>query len=216
MPCRLRGEQLFLRLIFGPREPFSGKAHTLGVVMNRVRAALQVVPALPASEMAARELEFDWVFRRYASYVAAIAHRLLGRDDEVDDTVQEVFMAAVRGLPQIRDPGAVKAWLARIAVRVARRKPRMRRMRAFFGGAAPADYHHIADGRASPEERALLERVYRVLDTLPANQRIAWTLHHNEGEQPEDVATLSGCSLATAKRWIAQAAHTLEETFTDE
>lgn len=184
--------------------------------MNRVRAALHVVPALPASEMAAHELEFDWVFRRYASYVAAIAHRLLGRDDEVDDTVQEVFMAAFRGLPRIRDPGAVKAWLARIAVRVARRKLRMRRMRAFFGGADPADYHDVADGQTSPEERALVQRVYRVLDTLPANQRIAWTLRHIEGEQLEDVAVLCGCSLATAKRWIAHAAHTLEETFTDE
>jgi RNA polymerase sigma-70 factor (ECF subfamily) len=184
--------------------------------MNRVRAALQVVPALPASEMAPTELEFDWVFRRYSAYVAAIAHRLLGRDDEVDDTIQEVFLAAVRGLPQIRDPGAVKAWLARITVRVARRKLRVRRMRAFFGSAETADYHDVADGRASPEERALIQRVYRVLDTLPANQRIAWTLRHVEGEQLEEVAALSGCSLATAKRWIAQAAQTLEETFTDE
>jgi RNA polymerase sigma-70 factor, ECF subfamily len=177
---------------------------------------LGVVPALPASDMAPSELEFDWVFRRYSSYVAAVAHRLLGRDDEVDDTVQEVFLAAVRGLPQIRDPGAVKAWLARIAVRVARRKLRVRRMRAFLGSVDATDYHNVADATASPEERALVQRVYRVLDTLPANQRIAWTLRHIEGEQLEAVAALSGCSLATAKRWISQAAQTLEETFADE
>jgi len=184
--------------------------------MHRARAALQVVAAMPASDTAPRELDFDGVFRRYASYVAAIAHRLLGRDDEVDDTVQEVFLAAVHGLPRLRDPDAVKPWLARVTVRVARRKLRFRRMRAFFGAVDPAVYQSVADDAATPEERALVQRVYHALDTLPTNQRIAWTLRYVEGEQLEAVAALCGCSLATAKRWIARAAKTLEETFTDE
>ena len=181
--------------------------------MNRLRA-LEVVSALPGEEAA--QLEFDWVFRSYAPYVAAVAHRLLGRDDEVDDTVQEVFLAAVRGLSQVRDPGAVKAWLARIAVRVARRKLRVRRLRALFGVADITDYHDLADSAASPEERALLSRVYRALDGLPANQRIAWTLRHIEGERLEAVAVLSGCSLATAKRRIQEASSAREEIFADE
>jgi len=184
--------------------------------MNRARTALRVVSAPPPAERAEARLEFDWVFRRYASYVAAVAHRLLGRDDEVDDTVQEVFLVAVRGLPQVREPAAVKSWLARIAVRIARRKLRLRRVRAFFGTVDLAAYHGVADDSATPEERALLARVYRILDTLPANQRIAWTLRHVEGEQLESVAALSGCSLATAKRWIGAAAKTLEEAFTDD
>ena len=47
-------------------------------------------------------LDLDGLFRRYAPYVAAIAHRLLGRDEEVDDTIQEVFVAAVRGVHAVR------------------------------------------------------------------------------------------------------------------
>lgn len=184
--------------------------------MNRARAALQVVAPQEAGETTPGSLELDWVFRRYASYVAAVAHRLLGRDDEVDDTVQEVFLAAVRGLRHVRDPLAVKSWLARIAVRVARRKLRLRRMRAFFGALDTSMYYTVADASASPEERALLARTYRVLDTLPANQRIAWTLRFVEGEQLEAVAVLSGCSLATAKRWISNASRTLEEALTDD
>jgi RNA polymerase sigma-70 factor, ECF subfamily len=183
--------------------------------MNRARAALRVVTAAPATELAAETPDFDWVYRRYASYVAAVAHRLLGRDDEVDDTVQEVFMVAVRGLPKLRDPAAVKPWLARVAVRVSRRKLRVRRMRAFFGVLDPTVYHTVADDSATPEERALLERMYCILDSLPANWRIAWTLRHVEGERLESVAALSGCSLATAKRWIAAAAQTLEEALAD-
>jgi RNA polymerase sigma-70 factor, ECF subfamily len=192
--------------------------------MQRARVALEIVPPVASAtesgfDVVAKpdvSLDFDSVFRRYSPYVAAVAHRLLGRDADVDDTVQEVFMVAVRGLSRVRDPLAVKSWLARIAVRSARRRLQMRRLRTFLGMDDPSTYDSIADEQASPEQRALIQRVYRVLDSLPADQRIAWTLRHIEGEQLDAVAALSGCSLATAKRRIAAAARTLEEAFSDE
>lgn len=192
--------------------------------MQRARVALEVVsPPAPALDVPDRisaevvvELDFDSVFRRYAPYVAAVAHRLLGRDADVDDTVQEVFLVAVRGLAGVRDPSAVKSWLARIAVRVARRRLQMRRFKTYLGMDDPSAYDTVADSQASPEQRTLLARVYRVLDGLPADQRIAWTLRHIEGEQLESVAVLAGCSLATAKRRIAAATTALEEAFSDD
>src|SRR4051794_28489273 len=109
--------------------------------MSREPRALHVVATLPTPlEADPAALDLDALFRRYAPYVAAVAHRLLGRDDDVDDTVQEVFLAAVRGLKAVRDPNAVKAWLARIAVRVARRKLRKRRLRTFLGLEDPQAY----------------------------------------------------------------------------
>ena len=69
---------------------------------------------------------------------------------------------------------------------------------------------------ASPEERVLLSRVYTVLDELPAKERVAWTLRYLEGERLEDVAKLCGCSLATAKRWIARAHSAIEGVVSDE
>jgi RNA polymerase sigma-70 factor (ECF subfamily) len=160
-------------------------------------------------------LELDPLFRRYSAYVAAIAHRLLGRDEDVDDAVQDVFLAAVRGLGAIRDPGAVRAWLGRVTVRVARRKLRARRVRVFLGIDDTSVYSSVADRGASPEQRALLARVYRVLDKVPVSERVAWTLRCVEGEPLENVALLSDCSLATAKRRIAAAARRIEEAFSD-
>jgi RNA polymerase sigma-70 factor (ECF subfamily) len=183
--------------------------------MAREQPALHVVPPLAASEGERPVLDLDTLFRKYAPYVAAIAHRLLGRDDDVDDTVQEVFLAAVRGLSAVRDPNAVKGWLAKIAVRSARRKLRKRKLRAFFGLDDVGSSEAVTDRSASPEQRALLSRVYGVLDSLPANQRIAWSLRYVEGEPLDIVATLSGCSLATAKRRIASAAKSIEEAFAD-
>jgi RNA polymerase sigma-70 factor (ECF subfamily) len=185
--------------------------------MHREPPALHVVSSLPRVEVEveAVRLDLDTLFRRYSPYVAAVAHRLLGRDDDVDDTVQEVFLAAVRGLSRVRDPGAVKAWLARIAVRSARRRLRKRRLRSFFGLDEPTVYESVTDTGASPDQKAILARVYGVLDSMPANHRIAWSLRYVEGEPLESVAALSGCSLATAKRRIAAAAKTIDEAFAD-
>lgn len=160
-------------------------------------------------------LSLETAFRRYSPYVAAISLRLMGRDDEVDDVVQDVFLSAVKGFHQIRDPRAAKAWLATVTVRVVRRRLRLRRLKAVFGFDDMACIDEPVAPGASPEQRALLSRVYGVLDRIPVEQRIAWVLRHIEGEKLEDVARLTSCSLATAKRRIASAQGAIEEVLAD-
>lgn len=157
------------------------------------------------AEPATGPLDLDTIFRRHARYVGAIAYRLLGRDDEVDDVVQEVFLEAIGGLARLADPGALKGWLRTITVRVVARRLRARTMRRFFGLDRGADYETIASRSADPETRTLFAKVYASLDALPAQDRIAWTLRHVEGDSLEEVAAHCGCSLATAKRRIAAA-----------
>jgi RNA polymerase sigma-70 factor (ECF subfamily) len=157
----------------------------------------------------------DAVFRRYSRYVAAVAFRLLGRDDEVDDVVQEVFLAALSGLGRLREPEAVKGWLATVTVRTVARRLRRRRLKALFGlDRAPA--YELPDKDAPAEARLLLGRVYQLLDGMPVGERLAWTLRNVEGEPLERVAALCKCSLATAKRRIAAVQARLEEAFGDE
>lgn len=148
---------------------------------------------------------FDALFRRYAPYVGAVALRILGRSDDVDDVVQDVFLDAYRGIRELRDPGAVKAWLSRVTVRTSIRKLKKRRLRAFFRLDDAPEYEHVADAGASPETQALIARVYRTLDTMAAEDRVAWTLRHMGGEELEHIAELTGTSLATVKRRIARA-----------
>lgn len=144
------------------------------------------------------------VFRQYSGYVAAIAYRLLGRDSEIDDVVQEVFLVATRSLRKLREPAAIKGWLATVTVRIVRRKLRGRRVRAFLGFEIEPDYAELVVN-ATQDQAVLITRAYRVLDQLPVDAKIAWMLRHAEGEPLESVAALCGCSLATAKRRIAAA-----------
>jgi RNA polymerase sigma-70 factor, ECF subfamily len=155
------------------------------------------------------------LFKRFAPYVARIGLRLLGRESDVDDLIQEVFLAAFKQRDQLRDPLAAKNWLATIAVRTARRQLRRRRLRQFVGLEQNGTSVEFADKGLSPEKRALLSRVYEILDGMPVDQRLAWTLRNVEGEKLEQVAERCGCSLATAKRRIAAAQAHLQAEMDD-
>jgi RNA polymerase sigma-70 factor (ECF subfamily) len=95
------------------------------------------------------------LFRAHGRYVANVAFRLLGRDSEVDDVVQDVFLEAASGLHSIRDPGAVRGWLATIAVRVVSRKLRWRRVRRLFLQAELPEGPPV-QAPAPPDQRVLL------------------------------------------------------------
>jgi RNA polymerase sigma-70 factor (ECF subfamily) len=129
--------------------------------------------------------------------------------------VQEVFLEAVRGLAQLEAHAAVKGWLATVTVRVVGRKLRRRRLRGFLGLDARPDYREVASPDAPPDVRALLSRVYRVLDGLAVKERLPWTLRFVEGQELEEVARSCGCSLATVKRRIAAAQAKLERALDD-
>jgi RNA polymerase sigma-70 factor (ECF subfamily) len=72
-------------------------------------------------EATGRELsyELEWVVRQHARFVYQIAYLLLRNHHDAEDATQETFVRVWRNrnrLPEVRDQ---KAWLARIAWRVA-------------------------------------------------------------------------------------------------
>jgi RNA polymerase sigma-70 factor (ECF subfamily) len=172
-------------------------------------------PALRVIERDEAGTCLEDVYRRYAPYVAAVVLRLSGRRNEVEDLVQDVFVEATRGIGGLREPAAVKGWLATITVRLCRRRLRLRRLAVLLGLDAGFDYSRLVDSGASPVDRLLLAGVYRVLDQVPVEARMAFALHHLEGETLEEVARLCGCSLATAKRRVAVAHQRIRATFAD-
>jgi len=171
--------------------------------------------AAPRTKSDAPPATIESLYRSHSSYVAGIALRLLGRDAEVDDVVQDVFLSAWKGITALRDPGAVKGWLATVTVRIARRKLRMRRVKQFFRFDDDPQYENVPAPGASAEERVLLAKIYALLDELPVEQRLAWTLRYVERQQLEDVAKMCSCSLATAKRRISAAQSALDGVIHD-
>jgi RNA polymerase sigma-70 factor (ECF subfamily) len=160
-------------------------------------------------------VEFNELFGRYGGYVARLAARLLGSGDaDVDDVVQDVFWLASRRLHRIADMIQARGWLATVTTRVVRRRLRRRRFHNFFHASPRSD--DVPAPGASAEQRAILIRLYEVLERLPTQQRLAWSLRYLEGEPLNAVASACCCSLATAKRRISAAKNVIDEVFRDE
>lgn len=180
------------------------------MTMPKARPKLSVVrsPQLPAPEAyVPNTLEaFDVLYRRYAPYVGSIAVRLLGRDGEVDDLVQDVFVEVLRGLERLREPAAFKGWLAQITVRTATRRLRQRNLRRMLHlREVQHEYASLAAATATPDQRALVAQVYRVLDRMPAKTRVIWILRHVLDEPLHAVAELAECSQSTVQRRLIDA-----------
>jgi len=158
---------------------------------------------------------FELLYRRHAAFALNLAVRIQGSTQDVEDVVHDAFLRAHQRLAELRDSSAFRAWLGSIVVRLVRTRLRNRRLLNVLGLAnpEPVDLEAIASQEANPESRAELAQIYALLQTLPADERIAWTLRYVERHRLEGVAELTGCSLATAKRRIAKAQRYLEQRF---
>jgi RNA polymerase sigma-70 factor, ECF subfamily len=179
-------------------------------------AAVVASPAadhIPDAELVRRARAGDaWahevIFRRHSPAILNMVVRMLGRREETRDIVQETFIAAFSSVEKLRKPAALRMWLRFIAVGKVHRVLRKRRLWRWIGlGAEDGDrpLAAIADSAATPEMIAELRLLDRLLGRLSAEERIAWTLRHVEGESLEDIALVLGCSLATVKRRIKAA-----------
>jgi RNA polymerase sigma-70 factor, ECF subfamily len=160
-------------------------------------------------------LAFEALYRRHASFALNLAVRIQGSATDVEDIVHDAFLRAQHRIAELRDAAAFRSWLGAIVVRLVRSRLRRRRLLGLLGltHSEPVDLDAIASTDAGPEARALLAQIYALLQTMPPNERIAWTLRNVENHRLEAVAQLTGCSLATAKRRIQRGQQFLNQHF---
>lgn len=158
--------------------------------------------AEPISEAVSRPppISIEELFRDHAAAISSLGLGMLQSTQEADDLVQDVFLRAWRALDRLRDREGARPWLMTIAIRLARTRLRRRKLtRLLFRVDEPAIESAAAPG-SLPEHRDLVKHLYRVLDQLPVELRIAWVLRYIQEETVQSVAALCGWSLSTAKR----------------
>lgn len=138
--------------------------------------------------------------------VSGIAFRLLGRDEDVDDLVQDSFVEALRSLDRLQAPQAFASWLASIVVRTSSKVIRRRRMLTRLGlrrNDAGIDVDAVVSSSAPPDVATELRGLYARIEALPARERVALVLRRVEGLGIDEISALVGASPATVKRRIA-------------
>lgn len=159
--------------------------------------------ALAAGEPRAVRTLYD----THARYIAGVLHRLLRADQDVDDLLQETFLAALDAIHTVDKPQSLRAFLATIAVRKALRTlVKRRRRRALFAFFALFGAPH-----SDPNVQAPAEDLCESLQLLPEDLRVPWILARVEDWTLPEVAKACGASLATTKRRIALAEDRLQQ-----
>jgi len=159
---------------------------------------------------------YDALYQRHARSIGAMAARLLGTRQDVDDIVHDAFVTAFEKIHTLRDPKAFRSWLTQIAIMRVRQTLRRQRLRSMLGLRFPTDdatLEALASNELDPERRLELGKLDEVLHTLPIGQRIAWMLRHVEGHAVDDIARHCDCSPTTVKRWLRKAERRVKQVF---
>jgi len=137
----------------------------------------------------------------------ALAYRLLGDRDLMDDVLQEVYVKAFAALPGFRGRSSAGTWLYRITfttcIDTLRRQRRLE--------ALPDDLlQDVVDPAPDPgDELAERERLALALGALPPEQRAAVLLVDRDGFDYKTVAEILDVPFGTAASRVSAARHVL-------
>jgi RNA polymerase sigma-70 factor (ECF subfamily) len=144
---------------------------------------------------------FAGVVDHYDHRLRALAFRLLGDRDRMDDVLQEVYVKAFRSLPRFKGDAALGTWLYRITYNACiddlRRRPAME----------AADYDDtLADSASGPAEIAVGRvDLAAALDRLPSDQRTAVLLVDAYGLDYAHAAEVLGVRAGTIGSRLSRA-----------
>ena len=160
-----------------------------------------VVAALRAGERAGGAALYD----RHHAYVRRVLTRVLGPDADLHDLIQDVFVAAIDSIDRLQQPDALRSWLAAISVNTVRVELRRRTKGRLVSLLPHAELPELPAPAATPELDEAVRATYRVLGTLPADERIPFALRFIEGMELTEIASVCQVSLATTKRRLMSA-----------
>jgi RNA polymerase sigma-70 factor (ECF subfamily) len=170
-------------------------------------AGTKLADALRAGEPFAVGRLFDL----YGKHVERVLVRTIGRDGEMDDMVQDVFLGAYRsGRNYQGNDAQLKAWVSRIAVFTARGYLRKRKRRWWLRPADPQEIPEQTSNEPSPHTHEVLRRTYQALDGMDPDLRIPLTLRELESMELAEIAEACDCSVSTIKRRLARARKVFE------
>lgn len=156
-----------------------------------------VLAQVAAGDVAA----FGELYDRYAARVLGLIAKMLGRPDDAEDVLQDVFWQAWRSAPDYSESrGSPAAWLFMIARSRACDALRRHRVTCTDGAclALPAGI----DPAEAMVRDELCQSVSRALGELPEKQRTAIQLAFYAGMTHTEIATIQAVPLGTVKTRI--------------
>ena len=154
---------------------------------------------IEGDRMAARQFHL-----RYCATISRWVWHLLGGDREHEDMVQQVLVGVISGMPSIKKPESLDAWVRSVTMRVVRDELRNRKKRRSLFNADSGEDEVYADPN-HPCKQVHIRSFYTILDKMNLDDRVIFVFKYLEGFSNEQVAEAVGFSLSKAKRRLKRA-----------
>jgi RNA polymerase sigma-70 factor, ECF subfamily len=164
----------------------------------------------------------DDLFRRYRLVAYRVAYRLLGKEADALDAVQNGFVKALRNLDRFRGQSSFKTWFLRIisnsALDIGRQRKRDARIPQSPPDNAP---DRFGPSRMPPVDTELVRTDLRkkidcALALLPESQRQTFVLHVDGELSYREVADALGISIGTVMSRLFYARQKLKSLLADQ
>jgi len=131
--------------------------------------------------------------------VFRIACAVLGNAADAEEIAQEAFLHAYRKLRSLRDPLKFRAWVARMAFRLALNRKRSRRRTMARDWVWQASRREEADGLLRADGRLYLDELRARIEELPEKLRVVLLLCALEDHDAAEVAALLKIPVGTVR-----------------
>ena len=156
---------------------------------------------------------FDRIVERYSADTAALANRLLGWPGDVEDVVQDIFLAAFLGLKRFRCECSLKTWLFTITINQCRnyRYKQMLRLKIFSKAADKVSPSPAQAADKKPMDNETFDRIRRAVKVLPAKYREPLVLKYLQELSANEIARILSISQNTLQVRLSRARKRLKK-----
>ena len=145
------------------------------------------------------------IWSRYAPFVSRLIRAYSGVRADRDNLAQEVFLRVFSRIDEVRDPDALRGFVASICLGVARNANRRTRVQSILTLSKAEDWPEVPAPVAEDEPRRAIRHLMALLATSASDEdRSLFLCRYVEKMEITDVAVAHGMSLGTAKRRVAR------------
>ncbi len=184
-----------------------------GVIARFEQAARRSEDREARAALAGDEESLQALWKRHRRWVAAILLAHKPRWADLDDLLQEVALAVVRKMHELRDPGAVRPWLRTVAINAAHAAGRSGAKRSRDIGLSEEDPHAERNTRSgiSPGVPEAGRRLMELAMELPDGYREPLLLKAVHNLSYREIGSILGLPETTIETRIARGRRQLRE-----
>ena len=165
---------------------------------------------------------FKLLFDKYHLRVFNTCMGFLHNKNDADDITQEVFIEVYKSINKFRADSKLSTWIYRIAVnkslnfiRDNKRSKWLKSIETILTGAIRNDVEIKHGSGYDPEmileNKEKAEMLHKTIDSLPKNQKIAFTLNKYEDLSYKQISEVMDISLSSVESLIHRAKKNLQE-----